>query len=217
MTAGREAILLPLLFLTVSLLGGLRIAATTALVPPTVFALVLGLLLLRLLVQSGALAPEQLLSPSRLLLANLNGMTVLLTLWAAAAQTCALLIPESGLPRLAFNVFFLLLLINTAAAAPDRRRLLRSLSVTFGTAFVLKFVVLYQLSTPGTGWLKRVLQVMLEGITLGALTQGAMHPVMGYVGLFALGLFLIGLFLLPHRQLPGTTSLTVRDARVREI
>ena len=103
MTAGREAILLPLLFLTVSLLGGLRIAATTALLPPTVFALVLGLLLLRLLVQSGALAPDRLLSPSRLLLANLNGVTVLLSLWTAAAQTCALLIPESGLPRLAFS------------------------------------------------------------------------------------------------------------------
>jgi len=156
-------------------------------------------------------------SPSRLLLANLNGVIVLLSLWFAAAQTFALLIPDSGIPRLAFNLYFLLLVVNTAAAAPDRRRLLRSLAVTFGTAFVLKFVVLEQLSAPGSGWLKRVLQAMLEGITLGALTQAVVHPAMGYVALVSLGLFLVGVFLLPHRQLPGASGLAVRDERVREI
>ena len=82
-----------------------------------------------------------------------------------------MLIPDSGLPRLAFNVYFLMLLLNTAAANPDRRRLPRSLAVTFGAAFLVKFVILLELSTPGTGWTKRVLQAMLERITLGTLTQ----------------------------------------------
>jgi hypothetical protein len=205
MTPAREAFVLPLIFLTVLLLGGLRIAASTLLLPPSIFALVLGILLIRLLFQSGALAPERLLSPSRRTLANVNGVIVLVALLGAAAQTFALLIPDSGLPRIAFNVFFLLLMVNTAAADPDRLRLLRSLAVTFGAAFVLKFVVLAELSAPGTGRLKRVLQVMLEGITLGTLTQEVQHPVTGYVGFLTLGLFLVGIYLLPHRQSPSRT------------
>src|SRR5205814_8092708 len=117
-------------------------------VPPSLFALVLGVLLVRLLIQSGALAPERLLSSSRTPLAIVNGGIVLLTLWTAAAQTFALLIPDAGLPRLVFTAYFLLLLLNTAAASPDRPRLLRCLAVTFGSVFVLKFVVLSELSAP---------------------------------------------------------------------
>ena len=46
MTAAREAIALPLTFLTVALLGGLRISDRVALLPPPLFALVLSVLLL---------------------------------------------------------------------------------------------------------------------------------------------------------------------------
>jgi hypothetical protein len=200
MTVGREAIGLPILFLTVVLLGGLRIGDATVLVPPTVFALVLGVLLVRVLVQCGALAPEHLVGGSRSALANANGIVVLVTLWAAGSQAIALVIPDSGLPRLALNVFFLVTLLNTAAASPDRVRLLRSLTVTFGSAFVLKFVVLYELSTPGTSWLKRVLQAALEGITLGTLTQDPLRPVTGYIAFATVASFLIGIFLLPNNR-----------------
>lgn len=200
MTVVREAVVLPAVFLTVFLLSALRIADTTMLVPPSPFALVLGALLLRVVVQSGALAPERLMSSARSGLANLNGLVVLLALWAAAAQIIAVLIPESGVPEVAFNVFFLVLLLNTAAAAPDRERLLRSLGVTFGAAFVLKFVVLYQLSAPGTGSIKRTLQAILDSVTLGALIQRVPHPVTAYIALLAVVLFLIGVFLLPHRD-----------------
>jgi hypothetical protein len=202
MTAAREAVILPVVFLTVALLGAVRIAETTMLVPPSPFALVLGALLLHVVVRSGALAPEYLLSSARSGLANLNGLVVLVALWAAAAQAIAVLIPESGVPQLAFNVFFLILLLNTAAASPDRRELLRSLGVTLGAAFVLKFVVLYQLSAPGGGALKRALQAILDGVTLGALIQAVPHPITAYIALLAVVLFLIGVFLLPHREAP---------------
>src|SRR5205823_5996939 len=167
----------------------------------------LGVLLVRVLVQCGALAPGRLLSPARSALANANGAVVFVTVWAASAQTLAILVPESGLPRIAFNVFFLIMLVNTAAAAADRIRLLRSLAVTFGSAFVLKFVVLYELSAPGTGWLKRVLQAMLEGITLGTLTQEVPSSITGYLAFFTVVLFLVGVLLLPHRE--PAPSITV--------
>jgi len=197
----REAVILPAAFLTVVLLGSVRIAEATSLVPPSVFALVLGLLVIQVIVQSGTLAPQRLLAATRSPLANVNGVVVVLALWLASAQVIALLIPESGLPRIAFGVFLLILLLNTAAAAPDRTRLLRSLSVTFGALFLLKFVMLRELSTPGTGGLKRVLQVLLEGITLGALLQPPSHAAASYVALFCLVLFLVALFLLPPKPL----------------
>ena len=119
MTAGCEAIALPAIFLTIVLLGGVRVSDITVLVAPSVFTLVLGVLLVRVLVQCGALAPDRLVGSARSALANVNGLVVLVTLWAASVQTLALLVPESGLPRLAFNVFFLIMLLNTAAASPD--------------------------------------------------------------------------------------------------
>ena len=122
----------------------------------------------------------------------------------------AVLIPESGLPRIGFGVFLLILLVNTAAAAPDRIRLLRSLSVTFGSLFLLKFVALRELSEPGTSGLKRVLQTLLEGITLGALLQPPSHPAASYVALLSLVLFLVALFLLPASATRRTGALVRR-------
>jgi hypothetical protein len=199
MTPAREAIYLPFMCLTVALLGGLRFGAPLMLLPPSLFALVLGLLLVGVLVQSGALAPERLLSESRPALANVNGFVVLLTLFLASAQTFAVLTPDSGLPRMLFSVYFLVLLLNTLAASPDRVRVLRSLGVTFGAAFVLNFVVLGALSDPDGGRLKRVFQVLLEGVTLGVLTQPVRHPATGYVTFFTVVLFLAALSSLPAR------------------
>jgi len=216
MTATREAIALPFVFLTVVLLGGLRIAQTTELVPPSPYFLVLGVLLVRVVVQSGALAPDQLLSSSRPVLANINGGVVLATLWVASAQALAVLVPESGVPRLAFSVFFLILLLNTAAASPDRPRLLRSLAVTFGAAFIIKFVVLYGLSAPTEGTIKRALQALLDNVTFGALIQGVPNPATAYIALFAVLLFLIGILLLPHRGEPGQAlTRTVATTEIR--
>lgn len=223
MSPAREAFYLPLLFLTVVLLGGIRIFARVMLLPPSLFALVLGLLLLGVLVKSGALAPERLMNAGRPAIANLNGFVVLLTAFLASAQAFSLATPEAGLPHLLFSVFFLVLLLNTLAAAPDRVRVLRSLVVIFGSAFILKFIVLAALSDPEGGRLRRVLLVLFEGITLGTLTQPVAHPVTGYLAFFTLMLFLIGLALLPSRGNPTSPlppglqqhhKIAVREDRV---
>jgi hypothetical protein len=201
MSSAREAFVLPSLFLTVALLGGVRVADRIVLLPPPLFTLVLAFLLVGVLVRSGALAPERLMSASRSPFANLSGAVVIVTAFLAATQAFNVAIPESGLPRLLFSVFLLVLLINTLAASPDRVRVLRSVLVIFGSAFVLKFIVLAALSDPAGGWLKRVLIAMLEGLTLGTLSQDLYRPATGYIAFVTLSLFVGALALLPSR--PG--------------
>jgi hypothetical protein len=199
MKAATEAIYLPLLFLTVSLLGGLRLDERVTFVPPPLFALVLGLMLFGVLVRGRVLAPDRLMSAARAPLENLNGLVVILSMFFAATQVFNLVTPESGLPFLLFNVFLFVLLVNTLAVSPDRVSVLRSMAVITGAAFILKFIVLGAISDPGESALKRVLYVLLEGVTLGTLTQPQLHPAAGYLALATLALFLIGLAMLPAR------------------
>ena len=162
-----------------------------------------------LVIGTGAVALHRLMNGSRAAVANLNGLLVMLTTFLASAQVFNLVTPESGLPRLLFDVFFLVLLLNTLAAAPDRVRVLRSLVVIFGSAFVLKFIVLAALSDPAGGMLKRVLLVLLEGVTLGTLTQDVFHESTGYLAFFTLALFMTGLALLPSSTHDRSSSSLV--------
>lgn len=204
--AVREAIVLPALFLTVALGGGFRMAASGQLVflVPSLMALVLSLLLVGVLFRSGVLVPDALMHAARPALGNVSGALVLASLFAAGAQVFNTITPEAGLLQFVFNIFFLLLMWNTIAARPDRRRLLHSLLVLFGGAFLLKYVVLGALYDPQGGLTKRVLTVLLEGVTLGGLTYQTPAPVTGYVAFFTILLFLVGLILLPlpHTQAP---------------
>lgn len=200
MSPAREAIYLPLLFLTVTLLGGLRIGDRVVLVPPPLFTLVFALLLLGVLVKGAALDPDRLMNPGRPAIANINGFVLLVTAFVASAQAFSMVTPDSGLPRLLCGAFLFVLLLNTIAAATDRVRVLRSLLIIFGAAFVLKFVILAALANPAGGTVSRLLQILLEGVTLGTLNQPASDPAAGYVALFVLVLFLFGLALLPRRR-----------------
>jgi hypothetical protein len=206
----REAFGLPLSFLTVALLGGVRVADRIVLLPPPLFSLVLAFLLIGVLVRSGALAPERLMNGTRPPLANISGAVVLLTAFLASAQAFNVAIPEHGLPRLLF-----VLLMNTYAAAPDRIRVLRSVFVIFASAFVLKFIVLAALSDPVGGWLKRTLLAMLEGLTLGTLSQDLYRPATGYIAFATLVLFIGSLALLPARQATALARTSPEARRER--
>lgn len=210
MNSAREAVYLPVLFLTVALFGGVRVAERVTLLPPALFTLVLALMLLGVLVKCGALAPQHLMGPSRSALANVNGLVLLLAAFFASAQAFNLATPDAGLPRMLFSVAFLVLLLNTLAASPDRIHVLRSLMVLFGSAFTMKFIVLASLSNPSGGRLKQALLLLFEGLTLGTLTQEVFHPATGYLAFFTLLLFLFGLALMPSA---GATSSRVPRLR----
>ena len=120
MSVAVEAFYLPLIMLTVTFLGGLRVAERVILMPPPLVGLVLAVLLLGILVRSGVLAPERLMNAGRSTSANLSGLVVLIATFLASAQVFNLATPESGLPRLLFSVFLFVLLLNTMAASSDR-------------------------------------------------------------------------------------------------
>jgi hypothetical protein len=199
---GREAVTLPLVLLTVAGLAGVRVGAQGALgfVPPSLMALVLGVLLVATLVTSGTLAIERLAGNHRTALENASGGVVIVALLAASAQVFTLVTPATGFLAFVFTTFFLLLLWNTLAVAPDRRQLLRSLLVVFGGAFVLKFVVLAAVYDRSSGLLRRVVLAMLEGVSLGALGFVADGPATGYLAFVTLALFFFALVLLPGRR-----------------
>ena len=205
MTPEREAIVLPALLLTATLMGGLQPGGRLAFVPPSLFSLVLSALLVAALVRSGALEPTRLLHGSRSMLANANGAVVLVALFAAGAQVFAMLTPATGLPLFFVSVFFLVLLVNTLVAGPDRVRLLRSVAVIFGAGLVVKFVVLAGMSQP-SGRMARVLVALFDAATFGSLTQEAQPAAAGYLAFGTVGLYLAAAALLPgrvHRD-PGT-------------
>lgn len=197
MSPVREAIVLPLLLLTVALLAGADVGTGVALVPASLFSLVLATMLIVALVRSGALDPSRLLHGSRSILANANGAVALVALFAASAQLLALLTPRNGLPLFFVDVLLFVLLLNTLVAEPDRVRLLRSLAVTLGSALILKFVVLAAVSSPSGGRMSRVMVAIFDAATFGSITQEAHAPASGYLAFFATALYLVALALLP--------------------
>jgi hypothetical protein len=193
----REAFVLPSLFLTVALLGGLRLGADVRLVPPPLVTLVLAVMLLASLIRSGVLRPDRLLGQHRTGVENACGAAVLLALFGASAQVFTMLTPDSGLLHVLVSVFFLVQLLTTLTAVRDRLAMLRSLAVLLGCALFLRFVALESLYAPGRGVIKRVVTALLEGVTLGALDYVPTGAATGYVAFLTLTLYLVGLVLLP--------------------
>jgi hypothetical protein len=213
----REAIVLPGIFLTVTLLGGLRIGPAIRFVPPPLIALVLALLVIVALVRARAVDPAGLVHQGRPPLENLSGAIVGVSLAAASVQVFNLLTPDSGLLHVMVGAFFFVQLLATIAGTNERRALLRSLTVLLGSAFVLRYVVLESLYARSGGTLARVLTVLMEGVSLGALQYEPSAAATGYLAFLALGLYLIGIFLLPTGRSPMRTVTEVIAVRPPDV
>ena len=207
----REAIVLPTLFLTVTLLGGFRVSEAVRLVPPSLSALVLAMLLLPTLVRGRVLVPDVLLNGSRTPLENLSGGVLLLAAFAASAQAINLLLPERGLLHAAFAVLLFCQLLTMNAARTDRAGTLRTLLVLLGSLFVLRYIVIEALYASERGLLHRVLTALMSGATLGGIAYDPNRPVTGYVAFLTLLLYVIGLMLMPSGS-RDQTGLTRRPS-----
>ena len=194
----QSTLVLPFVFLTVALLGGLRVSAEDrafVFVPPPLITLVLAVLLMLLFVRGGLIELRLWIAGDKVPLANITNSWILLTLFFASAQAFNSVLPERGLLHWLFSFFFLWTLWNNQFSSFDARRLLRSLAVLFGTAFVLKHMLLASLYSADGGWLKRMSGALVSGVTLGTFDAPAFAPATGYISFFTLGLFIVGLVL----------------------
>lgn len=201
-------IVVPTLLLTVALLGGLRIDAQTKqfiFIAPPLVTLVLAVLLGLLFVRAGAIDLRSWLKIDQPTLTNLAHLLTLITLIFASAQAFNSVLPESGLLHWMFSCFFLWTLWTNQFASFDPRRLLRSIIVLFGTAFVFKHLLLAGLYAPEGGLLRRLASTLLQGI---AIDVPAFAPVTGYISFFALALYVVALLLIaPAPAQPPTSGV----------
>jgi hypothetical protein len=194
---------LPLIFLTVALLGGVRVSAEGnkfIFFPPPLITLVLAVLLMLLFVRGGLIELRSWIAANNPPFQNVSHIWVLLTLFFASAQALNSVLPERGLLHWLFSFFFLWTLWNNQFSSFDARRLLRSLVVLFGTAFVLKHMLLASLYAPDGGWLKRLAGALAQGVSLGTLDAPVFAPATGYISFFTLGLYIAGLLLMSWRN-----------------
>jgi hypothetical protein len=205
-------LVLPTLFLTVVLLGGVRVSSDTrdfVFLAPPLITLILAALLMLLFVRSGALDLRLWIRGDQPALTNLSHSLLLLTVFFASAQAFNSVLPESGLFHWLFSFFFLWTLWNNQFAEFDSRRLLRSFVVLFGTAFVLKHLLLAGFYGPSEGWLKKIAGMVLAGVSLGTIDLPAYAPATGYISFFTLALYVAGLVLLT----PAPDKLPPKDAQ----
>ena len=194
---------LPTIFLTVALLGGLRVGADDrafSFFPPPLITLVLAVLLMLLFVRGGLIELRSWIAANYPPLTNVSHTWVLLTLFFASAQAFNSVVPERGLLHWLFSFFFLWTLWNNQFSSFDARRLLRSLVVLFGTAFVLKHLLLASLYSSGGGWLQRVAGALVQGVSLGTLDAPMFAPATGYISFFTLGLYIAGLLVMSFNE-----------------
>jgi hypothetical protein len=226
-----DYVALPMLFLTVVLLGGLRVGTenrTLIFVAPPLVTLLLAVLLMLLLLRARLIRFHQWIASDLPPLTNVVHIWLLITLFFASAQAFNSVLPERGSLHWLFSFFFLWTLWNNQFSSFDPRRLLRSLAILFGTAFVLKHMLLASLYSTEGGWLKRLAGTLVQGVSLGTLDTPNFAPATGYISFFTLILYVAGLILLAfagndeidrvvypvvedHRQLPATDRLEVRD------
>ncbi len=194
-------LVLPTIFLSVVLLGGVRVDALThalVFVPPPLVTLVLAVLLLTLCVRARLIDWRSWLAAELPPLANAAHALTLLTLFFASAQAFNAVLPERGWLRWLLASFFFWTLWQNQFSAFDANRLLRSLAALFGTAFAIKHLLIANLYAPGGGWAQRVAGALFEGFTQGTIgAPETFAPATGYVAFFALALYVAGLILLP--------------------
>ncbi len=200
-SAAPTYILLPIIFLAVTLLGGMRLGAVDnsfIFLKPALICLVFAAVTLVLFFRSGLISVEGWLSETNPPLRNAANAAVLLTMFAATVQLFNALLPEQGLPFWIVGFCFFWTLWNNLFAEFDSKRLLRSLGALFGLAFVVKYLVLANLTAPtGASWLQRMIENPGREAFTWLLDLPRYSPGTGYIQFFTLALYLIGLYLTP--------------------
>ncbi len=202
-TALRTYIVLPAIFLAVTLLGGLRLGpADNAFIflKPALICLVFASAMLVLFVRGGLIDIAGWFSEEFSTVRNAANAGVLLTLFSATVQIFNSLIPEQGLPFWVIGFCFLWTIWNNLFLDLDTKKLLRSVGGLFALAFFAKYLVLANLTATGdAGWLQRMIQDPAKEALTWLLDLPRYSAGTGYLQFFAIALYLLGLYLTPRR------------------
>jgi hypothetical protein len=192
-------IVLPIIFLAVTLLGGMRLNAADnsfVFLKPPLICLVYGVVTKVLFFRSGLISVEGWISSSFTTLQNTANGLILLTIFSATSQLFNSLLPEQGLPFWVVGFCFFWTLWNNLFSAFDTQRLLRSVVALFTLAFFVKYLILPNLTAPtGSGWLQRMIENPSREAFTWLLDLPRYGPGTGYIQFFAIVLYLIGLYL----------------------
>ena len=194
-------LVLPLIFLTVALLGGLRLSGTDKsfiFLPPSLFCLIAASVLMILFFRAGLIRVNGWFSENFELVKNVANTAILASMFAASTQLFNSLLPERGLPLWVIGFCFFWTLWNNLFSNFDTTRLLKSLGALFGLAFVVKYIVLASLTAPASdSWLRSILENPVQEAATAVLDLPRFSAGTGYLQFFAVAFYLLGLFLLP--------------------
>lgn len=195
-----QYIVLPIIFLTVTLLGGLRLSIDNnafIFLKPALVCLIFATILLILFFRGKLLNLSGWFSEDFTTLRNIANSLILLTLFTASVQVFNSLLPEKGLPFWIVGFFFFWTLWNNLFIDFQAKRLLQSLGSLFGLAFVVKYLVLANLvSTGESTWTQKIIEGLMREASFGLLELPKFSSGTGYIQFFTLVLYVIGLILL---------------------
>lgn len=197
----RHYVFLPLLFLTVTLTGGLRLASPDnafVFMAPALICLFFAVVLIVLFVRGGLIAFDGWFSDDYPISHNISNGVLMLSLFAATVQVFNSVLPETGLPFWVVSFCFAWSLWNNLFAAFDNKKLLRSIIALFAFAFVAKYVVLAGLTAPtGNSWLQSMIENPARETVTWLLELPRYSAGTGYIQFFCLLFYFAGLYMLP--------------------
>jgi hypothetical protein len=190
-------VLAPLLFLTVTLAGGMRFAVGSnelRFFAPQLVAVILAAFVMILFVRGGLLELKGYAGEHLGIVENLSGVLRLATIYFATVQIFNSVTPEKGLLNFCFNLFYLLIFFNNLFVVFNPVRLAKSLALVLGASFALKYLILADLFAPSESWAKYMLQKLMQTATLGAMDYEVFAPGTGYLSFAALALYILGIY-----------------------
>jgi hypothetical protein len=201
-----QYLVLPWIFLTVTLLGGLRLSAENnafIFLKPALICLIFATILMILFFRGNLIQLAGWFSEDFSTLRNIANGGILLTLFAASTQVFNSLLPEKGLAFWIIGFFFFWTLWNNLFVEFQAKRLLQSLGSLFGLAFVVKYLVLASLtSTSESTWTQKIFEGLMKEASFGLLELPKFSSGTGYIQFFTLILYVVGLILLPPNATP---------------
>jgi hypothetical protein len=198
----RTYILLPLVFLTVTLFGGMRFASPDnafVFVPPALLCLVFAAILMVLYFRGGMIGLDGWFSDDFAGLKNAANGAVFLTVFTGSVQLFNSLLPERGIPFWIAGFCIFWMLWTYLFADFDGKRLVKSLGAAFAVLFATKYLILANLTAPaGDGWLRSIIENPSKEAVTWLLDLPRFSAATGYLQFFTVVMYLVGLFMLPR-------------------